>query len=326
MATDFAKISCADDYMSSSEFEEYVEMRGGLLSNPCGLANPDSVRFWHKFDPVPSIAVTVAQYQHEVHHSWMLWEMQDTNCETDPANFVCSLTTGGAAEASYTDKKGASFSIEQFSSYLCEGYKVTPVSRYSPCWMQESSYMTIANPLPCGQGLLQRFIEKIDPTYLDPWTIMGANMGDIQEHLFNEFEEFPFCVESWIAQLVTYWQTAAVALPKYMGFIFTFSWTHSTYGFYPLCTHTDSGGLYEGFISAEAKKGFKGALDYTCDTSSCVTGCIPSDRRQLLSGDHAERDFERQLAYTAGSDDCFLECAKEICGVLDADGKPPTTR
>ena len=40
------------------------------------MANPNGVRFWHKFDPVPSIALLLGQYQHEAEHTYTVYDVR----------------------------------------------------------------------------------------------------------------------------------------------------------------------------------------------------------------------------------------------------------
>jgi len=60
------------------------------MSTPCKQANPDSVRFFHKFDPIPSIGMWHGHFAHSVEHAVMVWDEYSTDCDNDVV--YCEIT------------------------------------------------------------------------------------------------------------------------------------------------------------------------------------------------------------------------------------------
>merc|ERR1711988_1282773 len=149
-------------------------------------------------------------------------------------------------------------------------------------------------------------------------------------------------MDSRIETVSLYVVMGAVAMPEFLGFMFTFTWLHSTYGYYPLCALESDGSVSTGFISDTAIEGFGGQVDHTCTKSSnCNSCCTPTSRRLtaadegLTAADEVEEVFNRNVRQLAGqsvtsngvtcypSDEtmCFQYCMEDNCGTLGDCGK-----
>merc|ERR1711924_553903 len=89
--------------------------------------------------------------------------------------------------------------------------------------------------------------------------------------LFNEFEDYEYCITTWFSTIAAYYSTAIIDAPKFMGLLFSFSWIHSVYPFYPLCvTQTN------GVIDAYGVDSTDGVTVFTCGSSAqatCASEC-----------------------------------------------------
>jgi hypothetical protein len=325
-AASYAKIDCpAGRSMDAQTFDEYVDLRGGSLSYPCDSVSPEGVRFFHKFDPIPSIMMWLGQYEHEVANSFMVWDVATSNCAPTDG---CTVMAAGD-QAALIPRNGMDVDANEIPWHLCDSFSVKAQSMSFPCWAQFTSYMSLLNPLPCGQAIVQNFIESFDNEDLEPYdaTINSAyiNAANLQYSMFREFENFDYCVESWIGSVQAYLASGAVAEPKYMGLFFTFTWLHSTYGFYPLCVLNADGTMKS--IVEDMGDAFSGsAISFDCDQEpTCLAFCTASVRKLTEAGEDAkieadEEEFVKQgisrelQAGLYGSYDCFGECMDTLCG------------
>jgi hypothetical protein len=244
-------------------------------SGYCALAYPQSVRFYHKFDPIPSIAMWKGNYAHSVEWAVMVYDKYDS---------ACSIAAGGCPISSVVD---SSYEVDDLGfddadpsvvdEYLCTMFGAQAATWVSSCGDAYSSYMSFLNPFPCGQILfhehlinfmdgdyygwdVDKYINGDDTSELSLGTIGKSvfgqsntggdiviytfptgtpekyNIFDLQYVLFHEFETFGKCVADWFATMDLYLVPAIVDMWYSFGAFFTFSYVHSTYGFYPLCT------------------------------------------------------------------------------------------
>jgi len=59
--------------------------------------------------------------------------------------------------------------------------------------------------------------------------------------LHTSFESTAYCVDDWVATMDSWIQPSIIDNWQLLGALFTFSMTHSAYGYYPLCIHSASG-------------------------------------------------------------------------------------
>jgi hypothetical protein len=283
----------------------------GGISNHCGKTNPQGIRFQHKFDPIPSIAMWKGQYAHQVQTAMLLWDMVDMACESDSGCAISSASLASGKDMREMGLGGANpFMIKD---YLCDKWGAEPKSMYTDCYDLIAPYMSMLNPWPCGQILFQRvWAEEWEISELQKfgangvidvqWSTrnenclgnihVGAGTGcnthsieqigaidvaELQSGIFRKFEDYQLCVLGYEATLSTYIQNAIIDMPDLGAFVFTFSWVHSVYGYYPLCTSMDSSGdiIEMNIDSADTAgvnkmDGCSGAAVTTC-ANSCST-------------------------------------------------------
>jgi hypothetical protein len=104
------------------------------------------------------------------------------------------------------------------------------------------------------------------------WNFDGApfcmNFYSLANSLFKEHETFSTCVADWFATVDAYIISSVVDIWYSFGMLFTFSYVHSTYPYYPLCVGSiDSSGVtgsYDSAISGDTPEKFGWAgLDFT---------------------------------------------------------------
>jgi hypothetical protein len=229
------------------------------------------VRFYHKFDPIPSIALWKGNYAHSVNWAVMVYDKYASSCST--AHGGCPVSS--VDDSSYTvddlGMDGADPSI--VDEYLCTMFSTQAATWVTGCEDAYSSYMSMLNPFPCGQILFhEHLINFLDGNYYGYdtsellegddlsmlsvtkevfgtdadngdvvlWTPAGTpekfNIFELQYVFFHEFETFAKCASDWFATIDSYLIPSIIDMWIQMGFLFTFTYVHSTYGFYPLCT------------------------------------------------------------------------------------------
>jgi hypothetical protein len=288
-----------DDGLLKMGFEEYAEYLGGM-SNYCSAANPQSVRFYHKFDPVPSQGLWKGQFAHGVEHAMLLYDMPDSGCGDISGCELSATSLSSDASMSDLELGGDPYMIKD---YLCDKWAVEPKALYTSCYDEITSYMTMMAPWPCGEIIFHRIwkeewetsqLEKIgDNGIID---VMWGNEGLISvidmvaltgEHgtLFKKFEEYTDCVESYEASLGAYIQAAIVDMPDLapmMFALFGFLWVHSTYGNYPLCTDLDgtTGELIEFNIDAADEAAIYRNECSNSELMACEADCSSSKAKK----------------------------------------------
>jgi hypothetical protein len=257
----------SDGYLTAAGFKEWAKKVGGM-SNFCGSVNPDGVRFFHKFDPVPSIAMWKGQYAHGVEHAMLLYDMPKSSCSVTS---TCAISSG---TASSKDKYGLGGSDPlTIKDYLCDKWDVLPKAHYTSCYDKISSYMSLLNPWPCGQIIFHRMWKEewetsqslkvgdngvIEFYWGEDGKVAVLDVVDLQTGLFQKFEEYTDCVAGYEATLGAYIQSAIIDLPEVSALafaVFGFTWVHSAYGNYPLCTESSGGKILSTNVdsSDEAK-------------------------------------------------------------------------
>merc|ERR1719181_805644 len=74
-------------------------------------------------------------------------------------------------------------------------------------------------------------------------TLFNVNIESLQMSLFVQFESFGDCMTGWYATSKAYYGAGFLDAPSMAGMLFTFTWTHSTYGNYPLCISMSGGDM-----------------------------------------------------------------------------------
>jgi hypothetical protein len=291
----------SDGYLTAAGFKEWAKKVGGM-SNFCGNVNPQSVRFFHKFDPVPSVAMWKGQYGHGVEHAMMLYDMPKSSCSVTS---TCAVSSGSASSK---DKYGLGGSDPlAIKDYLCDKWDVLPKAHYTSCYDKLSSYMSLFNPWPCGQIIFHRMWQEEWET--SQTNKIGSNgvvefywgedgkaavldFEELQTSLFQKFEEYTDCVAGYEATLGAYIQSAIIDIPELSGLafaLFGFLWVHSTYGNYPLCTEASGGKI----LSTNVDSSDEAKVEIMSDgCGSTITQC--------------QADCNDEADYS--NYDCFDEC------------------
>jgi hypothetical protein len=269
------------------------------------------------------------------------------------------------------------------TDYLCTKYDVSSATWPSKCKAGYSSYMTMLNPFPCGQILfMEKWDEFIDGTvlgfdtkkFLDgevysvndiTTSVFGGDNGefclvnfdgapfcmnfyDLAYTIFKEAETFSVCVADWMATVDAYVLSSVVDMWYGFGMMFTFSYVHSTYPYYPLCVGSfsdatsslpDVGTTGVSLISGQMPVKFGwGALDFTsyaakdakanaCDSTSvqdtiddfcsragyAETGacymCMESNCDSIALGSFPTECCNAEFEAEIGDDDMSSECS-----------------
>jgi hypothetical protein len=232
--------------MSSDDYTTFSALGFASACDPDNYS-PQGVRFFHKFDPIASVATWKGTYAHSVANAIMLWDEYDTSCSWGSEE-SCMATSN----PEYFDSMTAH--PNEITNYLCSGFNVQPWAMPTVCTDYLSSYMTLFNPLPCGQIGFQIMFSELpdmllgkDSDFLENAHIGYATVNNLQRNLFVPFEDFIDCSIGWLATLKAYYRAAVLDAPHLFGILMTFTWTHSTYGNYPLCIETGDSGEIQAY-------------------------------------------------------------------------------
>merc|ERR1711998_602587 len=238
---------------------------GDTFTYPFGVY-PSSVRFFHKFDPIPSDLLWGSNWVHATEKAYLL---SDTpGCKSTPS---C-----GGGKLSYKMKRRLSSelsmpSLSELYSFVCTDYDVQTSSQAfgASTGAMYYSYFTFFNPFPCADVVLS-----------ETYKIMSASMEWYGPTPFVTYETIEECTTSFAGTMDAYFATfvganmmdiravdladEADAIQSAMCFsIFWLSYVHSTYPFYALgcdygVTMTPSKLLFKPeipkFISAKDKE------------------------------------------------------------------------
>merc|ERR1719502_603567 len=131
------------------------------------LPLPGSIRYFHKFDPIPSFYFSMGEWAHGTEKGILLSDYATGECQ--PAGCGHELAT-------------------ELSSWLCEGSKITTGAEMKgPDYY---SYTNMVNPLPCAEVLLSAAAGLYPSTgTFVPW---------------QPTESFKGCTESYIGSIIAY--------------------------------------------------------------------------------------------------------------------------
>jgi hypothetical protein len=216
------------------------------LQDVCGKAPPQSVRFFHKFDPVPSIGMWGGSFQHAIVNPIMVWETPSSDCSLQDFDASCKINADDSKTYMGAD-------VDGIVSYLCDAHGMETNMLPLSCYDYVSSYFSILNPWPCGQIAYTAFMQLLqDSTYA--WltghsedSAEVAGFETYKQNIFTAYEGMFSCSFAWWMTVDAYWGQAYLDHMEGNGILFTFTWVHSTYPNYPLCLSVDSSGELESF-------------------------------------------------------------------------------
>jgi hypothetical protein len=201
------------------------------VAEPCNSYSPGSVRFFHKFDPISSIGtISGGSFDHATEYAIMIWDEVTPVCTMDAAD-NCDIDVNTDSTINY-----GTYTIdpEDIKDYMCVAHTTKPMATVTGCIDKLSSYATMMNPWPCAGMITGAFMKYLP--FLNDMT--KATMG----YFFVAFEDYSGCVMDWYATVSSHYSAAVLDQPETYGVAFTFTWTHSSYGVYPLCLTTSDDG------------------------------------------------------------------------------------
>jgi hypothetical protein len=129
------------------------------MSTFCYNAPPQSVRFAHKYDPVPSMMMWGANYNHKVENAIILWDAYDPSCASYTAD--CAISSS-ALKSTVTDYKLLGLkgtNPDLVKDWVCTKSGSTPLTFASKCDQGITSYMSLLNPFPCSWVQARTYID-----------------------------------------------------------------------------------------------------------------------------------------------------------------------
>jgi hypothetical protein len=241
MSTDVMGMYCTSEgFLTASGMSFALGDRG--VGAVCTEAPPLSVRFYHKFDPIPSIAVWGGQYAHSVQFPIMLADYSVDTCRGESSCVISSASIDSSADdVDYWSYRLRGTNPFLVTDYLCAEDSVQAAAMPTTCESGISSYATMANPWPCGQIPVMKYWQNhgnlLTPTF--SFKNMVWEFEDLKHTLMVVYEDYTDCVGDWYETFSTYWDRALIEMPYSLGMMFTFTYVHSTYGLYPLCITLD---------------------------------------------------------------------------------------
>merc|ERR1711988_145253 len=212
----------------------------------------DSVRFFHKFDPVPSSLFYQNLWAHQTTEGYMLFDYPTASCNYKPIECATVSTSVGTGTARDTTgwKANTGFVTEMktmtknIHGLLCDKYDVIPSAKKFS-WSDNFvyySYMNMFNPMPCAEVLLSAAFK----------TLAYNNIAFAPEKKpFHPKETFFDCTITYIGTLAAYYETyLAGDLEDFRGglewetdyianSVYLLAWglmtVHQAYPYYPLC-------------------------------------------------------------------------------------------
>ncbi|EGB04061.1 hypothetical protein AURANDRAFT_67476 [Aureococcus anophagefferens] len=271
-----------DDHISSWKQADVITQEGWIeyekiSATPCKYTNPNSVAFRHKFDPIPSIGMWGGHYVHQIAHGVILSEWKEPGqCSLGQSG--CGANTVIADTSNYLYYDDGSFvDVKGIREFLCHAHSMKPMAVGYECVDKITSYMTMMNPFPCGQilidgandlqGTLESQMDSMANYALGLAGVRDVNTNDVggtietiaagsanwleeASTLFYQFEHFENCQADWVNVMDAYYISAVVDMPTTAGVAFAFTYVHSTYGNYPLCVGRDNQGKFAAINTA----------------------------------------------------------------------------
>jgi hypothetical protein len=162
---------------------------------------PGSIRFMHKFDPIPSMGFQYGQWSHGTQYGMLLYDMSGCNSGTPAcANGMVESTghPGLLHEAGpYAGQP------EALPHYLCES-GVQPSGKMFQCNSEYYSYTNMFNPVPCVEVLIAQM-------YLYDKHMGDAHYPGDALSPFIPHEDFDYCSSSYTATVEMYYSVYLAA-------------------------------------------------------------------------------------------------------------------
>merc|ERR1711871_972184 len=220
-------------------------------------ATKGSIRFFHKFDPVPSALLYMNAWEHATEKALLLFDMPTTSCRNAKtpscAQITSGVTTTTRAPVNWFFDKSTDYAVSQLHDFLCDEYDVIPSGYmfYGKSGYSYFSYMNMFNPMPCAEVLISNVYESLKTN--------GINLAPGMEP-FKPLETFAECTETYLGTIKAYYGTyLASDLEAFRGgkdweedwlehTTFVLAWglmyVHMTYPNYPLCSTYKGYGSY----------------------------------------------------------------------------------
>jgi hypothetical protein len=205
-------------WISMTDLKSTTNTKGVTFSYPFQVY-PDSVRFFHKFDPISSDLLWASQWVHSASTAYLLSDYP--GCEDAPDGM-------------------APKTIPTLYSFVCDDYNVTQASQAFSEWTGAMyySYFNMMNPFPCAEVVVAETFLMMKATWMGPPP-------------FVPYESLEMCADSFVGTMDAYFLTFLGAnMMVFRDFDvedqgdviqaalyyanFGLSYVHSTYPFYVL--------------------------------------------------------------------------------------------
>merc|ERR1711988_954058 len=255
---------------SLQDFESYDACMGKVekVSKYQLAFVPNSIRFMHKFDPIPSIGFQMGEWSHGTQYGLLLFDLEECAGRSPRCSMGTVESTGMVYEGVGTP--------EALPDFLCSS-GVMPSAKMFQCNPEYYSYTNMFNPVPCLEVLLAQ-------VYLYDKFLGDASYPADSLPPFLPFEDYDLCAASYTATVSMYYElylAADIAMfpametdfqdildTKYysdnelmiaIGYwaVWSLIYVHMSYPNYPLCVDEGTpfygaGGKMEGMVSPYA--------------------------------------------------------------------------
>jgi len=156
-----------------------VSVPSTLPTYSCGGS---SVRYFHKFDPIPGFYYAGGMWMHETAKAVMVW---------DEASSAC----GVSGSCGVNPKVNGAIKGTTLPKYLCTEFGIKTSAKSFGCsGMDYFSYTNVINPVPCAEVILAQ-----------AYAMYPAGSGDVLEVIpWMPSESFAGCMESYIGSISAY--------------------------------------------------------------------------------------------------------------------------
>merc|ERR1711968_346899 len=219
----------------------------GLVKTIGTKAPTKSIRFFHKFDPVPSALLYKNSWEHKTEEALLLFDMPMSACY-NPETPSCAMTTGAPyntrSYVPWSFRWETNMGVDSLHNFLCDSYDVKASGYLLSGKKSETyfSYMNMFNPMPCAEVLVSNVYESLKTN--------GIQLAPMNAP-FVPLENFAECTETYLGTVKAYYKTyLASDLEGFRGSkdweedwlehtTFVLAWglmyVHMTYPNYPLC-------------------------------------------------------------------------------------------
>jgi hypothetical protein len=165
------------------------------MSTFCYTAPKQSVRFVHKFDPVPSMMMWTAKYQHKVENAIMLWDLFEPGCASESVGCDISSRELSTGETDYKLLGLKGTNPDLLKSWVCTKSSSMPITMATVCEQELTSYFTLMNPFPCGWILAKTYLDGFTAKSMGEGTVDHADTaGDIVSCLQEDDKDGKGCM------------------------------------------------------------------------------------------------------------------------------------